>query len=435
MSELNQEKSFGVNLILIGLIASIMIQYPITHNAYHLFLGLLLVMILIRFTQTGIKFKNLNLFFSFTFIFGFIYLAFSALDNSSFFIRNYLLMFLLIFYMYLMFSKEGQGYAIKTYKQLALLLNTLSVFNLYQVIFNKPLLLKFMELRTVGYNYHLGTDQYRTMSVFDHPIICGLFFVIAFLINIYVIKSPIIKYPLQFLLLLNIYSTMSRSAWIALVIVFLVYGILNFKKIFKIPKNIRLTYNQILFIYIGIIFALLGLGMLILNFNELYEAIIKRFGDSLSFNSTDGSSLQRTMTISLILEHMKNSNLVNLFFGYGSSKVGPFMVAHPITMQGFSTTDNQYLAWFFELGLIGIIAYLATLFFILKKIFNKSRNWVSELSLLCLIVISIELFFFELFEWQAVGLILAFVVSCLTFNHEKPNKIETTNISEFKNVS
>ncbi|WP_445505440.1 O-antigen ligase family protein [Niallia sp. 03091] len=433
----NHRKQFEISLIVLGFIAATLIKYPITHFAYSLFLGLFSSMLIIRYTQIGLHLKKINIYFLFFLIVSLVYTVISSIDNRMFFIRNYLLMYMLIFYMYIMFTKYGTQYAAKTYRQLTILLNILSVMNLYQVFFKKPLLLNYMNIREVGYNYHIGTDLYRTMSVFDHPIVCGLFFVIAFLSNIYILKTPLYKYSLQFILLINIYSTMSRSAWIALVISLIFYGTIHYKRIFKLPKQIILTYKKMIIMYIASIFTIIGVIYLIFNYYELYNAIANRFGDSLSFNSSDNSSLQRTMTISLILEYMQQSNYINYLFGYGSGQVSKFMLAHPITMQNFSTTDNQYLAWFYELGIIGLVSYLITIFFIFTHILIKKRNWVNELSLLCLLVISVELFFFELYEWQNVSLMLAFVISCLTV--KKESSTNNSNIVEkkgyFKKVS
>jgi hypothetical protein len=264
------------------------------------------------------------------------------------------------------------------------------------------------------------------MSVFGHPIIGGLFFVIAFLLNIYIIKSPI-KYIFQIILLVNIYSTKSRSAWIALSIVIILYGIIQLKN--KRVMKLSLTYKKLFYVFVSLIILFIGSIYLFSNINTLINSIMTRFGDSLTLgtNSTDGSNLQRTMTISAILSNQFNGKVIHLFFGNGLTSSVDFMLSHQMVIPNFNTTDNQYLTWLYDLGLLPLIVYFSILIYLIRNLF-KNRSWLCELSSLGLIALSVEIFFFELFYWSEVVFLFDIFTAYLTFNFI--NKKEKINNEE-----
>ncbi|MED1863947.1 O-antigen ligase family protein [Fictibacillus nanhaiensis] len=416
-SRLKFFKVLGINIVILGILAGIMRRYPLTDKVYYLFLLVLLLMLFVNiFRYNHLKISEGNMFSITVAVSSLVFMIIFSMDQLESVAKRYLIVYILIIYLYFSFLRYGLDYTIKFYKQLTYLLNTFSVLNLYQVFFHKPLLINYMELIDLGYNYHFGSFAYRTMSVFNHPIVCGLFFVIAFLCNIFVLKSPM-KYFFQILLILNIYTTYARSAWLALAVIMIVYAVLNHKKILLLLVRPKITYTS-LFTFCLITPTLFI--FMIFNFEVIYAGIVERFGDSLSFNSSDGSNLQRTMTISLIWSYMFDNGGYNLFFGYGAGTVTEFMLKHPLLLKGFATTDNQYVTLFYEFGLIGIFFYIYVIFFITFKYFkNKNKHWAIDLSFLCLLVVSFELLFFE--AWPVVLVILAFLISVLTFQFKKIN--------------
>lgn len=410
-----------LSLFIFGILCTVLYRYPVVEKVYYLFIIVLFFMLIIQLLKILEYSIGGNILFLSVIVIGLVYILVCSFGNITFFANKYSWIFMLMFYLYFCFMERGLGYAEKLYKQLTILLNIFSVLNIYQILFHKPLLINYMKLIEVDYDfYQFGSFAYRTMSVFNHPIISGLFFVIAFLCNMYVLKTSW-KYPLQALLLLNIYTSWSRSSWLALVIILVIYLLLNISK-FKFTLKLNITYRKIFNFYILLIFLSIGLIFLLANFDSLYNSIASRIGDSLSTNSTDGSNLQRTMTISLILNHMFEGDIVNLLFGYGIGSVEAFMLAHPILIEDFSTTDNQFLSWFYEFGLVGIVSYFACLIFLFISYLRNRGNWVKELSLLCLIVINIELFFFDAIGWPVVYVMFVFATVTLAFKFKPENK-------------
>lgn len=419
-----QEVNIGIprlNLILLVFLTAVMKYYTVTTKAYFLSMFLLGVMIFLSLISTkNIKAKA-NGYYLFVLASSFVFIIFSGIGHQNFtsFYRNILIIYLVTWYLYLSFMKYGLKYVENMYKQLAMLFNVFSVLNLYQVVFHKPLLLKFLAL-VQGFEYNFGGSDYRTMSVFGHPIVAGMFFVIAFLCNIYVLKTPF-KYILQGILLVNIFSTMSRSAWISIIIVLVLYSVVHIRSIFNKISNFKLTYKKLFSMYIIAALFIIALFFIIPRFNEISTEISLRFGSSLSSNTNDISNLQRTGTVTAILNYMFNSNFVNLLFGYGYGTAKNFMLSHTIILPYFSTTDNQYLTWFYEFGFLGIGTYLTFLFYFIFKLFNKNNHWVQELSILILVCISVSFIFFEGVGWLTVAVMLGITSACLSYKFEKPS--------------
>lgn len=409
-----------INIIILGIVAAILMRYTPTNKMYYLYMLILTILLGLKtITYHNLEINKSNLHRMIFIITSMLYIYFLSIDNMVFVTKRYLIIFILMLYLYLSFSKYGIKYAEKFYKQLTIILNVFSVVNLYQIIFQKPFLLKYMDLMEVGYNYKFGTSGYRTMSVFNHPIVSGLFFIIAFLCNMYIVKNKNLKYVLQILLILNIYTSKARSAWITFAIIIFILIFNNRKKILiKISKP-KLTYRKVI---IAIVFLIFGFLFAIFYLPDIFSSIIERFGDSLKVNSTSGSNLQRTMTIKLILNHMFNGDPIRLIFGYGGGTVSDFMILNPVLLEGFTTTDNQYLSLFYEFGLVGVIFYITLFLNITKKyLLNKSKHWTITLSYMCFIAINVDLIFFE--AWPVILIMMSFLISILTFKF-KNNYVE-----------
>ncbi|MEC5270393.1 O-antigen ligase family protein [Heyndrickxia coagulans] len=410
----------NIGVILLVFIGAILRIYSLTHKVYYMTLLILcfyLVVMIINFY----KHKIINKYFLLIFLPTLLFLVISSLIHHTLniFVKFYIVEYLIVSYIYLSILKYGKLYVSLLSKCMTYMLNIFSIFNIYQVVFHKPMLYDFLTSEIQTLQYQVSTSFYRTSSVFGHAIVAGLFFVILFLHNFFTLKNKIFKYILQGIVLINLYSTMSRSAWLAFLVVIFILILINFKKINLIAfaSFSNLSYRQILYTYLGVIIIAIGVLFIAQNYNSLLESIINRFGDSLSDNSTDLSNLQRTGTITAIFKFMSDVGMKNLIFGNGLGTVANFMLSHQIVIPDFLTTDNQYLTWYYEFGICGI--FLVSLFFfmlihhLIKFFMNKSYDWTQVLSVSCLIVLCIGMFFFEGIQWETVGVFLAINLGCI----------------------
>ncbi|EJV57850.1 hypothetical protein IEO_04858 [Bacillus wiedmannii] len=400
------------NMIIVLFFAYIMSTYKYG-EAVHYVMFIVLAALMLEMITKGID-KNIEisiskriLIFCIIILALFLFRSIFKLDELKAFLKNYAVIYFIFFYSLLMFYKAGARYGEQFFIQFTKVLNTLSILNLIQIIFHKPLLSKFFTEQMNNYQYWAyGTSEFRPVSVFGHPIVSAVFFSLLVICNFYILKGKL-KYPLQLVAIVNVYATQSRSAWIALAIIVFIYFIKNFR-FKKFNKNFRITHNQLIKIYISIIIIICGTGLLVISSGSIISTIIERFGDSLSRNSTDISNLQRTGTLHLINGYMFQQDSIRLLFGYGLGTVGDFMYSNKVVIPNFTTTDNMYLTFFFELGILSLFIY--GVFFILGivRFFFSGNYWLSEVASLCFVFISIIIFFFEGLGWGSVATVWTF---------------------------
>ncbi|MGG1911795.1 hypothetical protein ABFY54_07010 [Priestia megaterium] len=418
-----------VNMIILLFISFILANYKhglMIHYLLFLICFCSIFLALLRGIKLNEEFginKNLIIFYIILFL-AFTFNSLSIIEIKVF-IDKYLIICLIIIHGSIQFNKYGRKYGEQFFYQFTILMNIFSFLNIFQLVFHRPMLMMFLTDKMNEYqDFAYGTSAFRTISVFGHPIVSGLFFSLMFICNMYTIKGKF-KYPLQMLALINIYSTLSRSAWIALSIVLLFYCIKKFRvgNIFNYQVKKSFTYKELLVSYSIIVFSIFFVGLLFMNFDQIVNTIISRFGNSLSSNSNDLSNLQRVGTIDLIIAQMFSSGIFDFFFGNGLGSVGNFMAQHPVVIQGFRTTDNMYLTIFFELGAISLIGYFVFLIISIFRFICFKQNWLYELSSLWFIFITIEIFFFEGIGWGVVGTVWAFtlLILSITFKSEKTN--------------
>lgn len=408
-------------VMLFSIVATIMWRYPITTKFYYVFFLTIFVLLIYKTFESykeKISRENTLLFISISLIF--IYMFFVSILDSEFVIKRYLPAFLLSLYLILKLNKGGIDYVEKSYINFTYFMNVLSLINLYQVFFHKPLLLKYMDLLDVGFRYEFGSFSFRTMSVFNHPIISGLFFVLTFIFNYYILKNQYVKNFLQIIILINIFTSYSRSAWLALVLFILILSVKKIVESFKKDKLEKRTYQKT---FVKISLTVISSFLVFKFFDQIYSVIVTRFGDSLSFNSSDGSNIYRTQAFELVISHMLNGSIKSLLLGYGAGKSSDFMLDNPILIQNFGTTDNQYTTWFYDFGLIGILICLVLILIILINFtLKKYNNWLLELTFISFIVLSFELVFFE--AWPVVIMFASFISTVLLFKFEPIKRLE-----------
>ncbi|PGP55525.1 hypothetical protein CN992_07055 [Bacillus thuringiensis] len=416
------------NMIILLFLTYIMSTYKYGEVVHYVMFIVLLALILKMLTKGFDKNNEISiskgiLIFCIIVLVFFLFRSIFKLDELKAFLKNYSVIYFIFFYSLLMFYKNGTRYGEQFFIQFTKVLNILSILNLIQIILHKPLLAKFFTEQMNNYQYWAyGTSEFRPVSVFGHPIVSAVFFSLLVICNFYILKGNL-KYPLQIVAIMNVYATQSRSAWIALAVIVCIYLIKNFR-FKKLKKNVRITHNQLIKIYISIIIVICGTGLLVISSDSIISTIIERFGDSLNRNSTDISNLQRTGTLHLINSYMLQQDIIRLLFGHGLGNVGEFMYLNKVVIPNFTTTDNMYLTFFFELGILSLFIY--GVFFILGTVrfFFSGEYWLSELASLCFIFISIIIFFFEGLGWGSVATIWTFslLIILMKFKNQKTIK-------------
>ncbi|MDB1553432.1 O-antigen ligase family protein [Latilactobacillus sakei] len=307
----------------------------------------------------------------------------------------------------LMFHRLIDLYGNKFYEEvwgcLSLAINVLGVFNIYQIIYKRPMLYDFLNTAIKSYQF-VGMDYYRTSSIFGSAIPACQIFVIGFFLNIFIKRK--INFLINIILLVDIYSTQSRSGWISLAVALVIYALIRMKKI-----NLKsISFNIFQFLFFG--FISLGSTILVaINIKAISMNIISRFGDSLSWqNSTDVSNLQRVETIESIFNRMFTGSRFSLLFGNGVGSSKDFMKSNKIIISNFDTTDNQILSLFFDLGtVVTLILLVVLIIFFIKSIKNQK---VAE-SFILLSIMVVGLFFYEGFNWPIISVLFSlFFVGC-----------------------
>jgi len=430
-----------INVIILLLISFILSNYKYGENVKYvvylcMFLGMFFDLAKGLRINPGIQINRVLLLFCFSL---FSILAINSLSAGELmtFLRNYFVIFLVMVFGLVQFNKYGIRYTEQFFRQFSILMNIFSFANITQIFLHKPLLIMLLTDKVNAYQtWAYGTSNFRTISVFGHPIVCGLFFSLMFICNSYILKSKF-KYILQIVAIINIYSTLSRSAWIALTLVLLLYIIKNGTLLKIFNYKFRLTYKKV---YTGcFIVCLMTIFMIFvaLNYNEISATVSERFGDSLSNKSTDVSNLQRTGTIDLITNKMLNSDPFHLFMGYGLGTAGYFMENHTVVIRGFTTTDNMYLTLFYEVGIFSLIGYGLFLLISFYRLLFYKVNKLYEMAALCFIFITVEMIFFEGLVWGIVSTFWSFIllILCTTFKERKNTIKEQTLTKNLDNVS
>ncbi|WP_415522930.1 O-antigen ligase family protein [Clostridium sp.] len=218
--------------------------------------------------------------------------------------------------------------------------------------------------------------------------------------------------------MINLFFTGSRSSWIALVITLIIY---YFKIIISkiINSDFKITYKKI---YVSIFIFLLSVIILFIFSNYILSVIniiLQRIITATNNSYGDVSRLQRLGTIRIIYNYMLNNGIVNFLFGNGFKSVNIFMLNNPVVISGFSTTDNQYLSFFYDFGFLGLLLYIIIIIYSVIIFFKNNILNINNLSILCFLTISVNMFFFNSYTRYNV---LIFLIVTMFFIGIKNNK-------------
>ncbi|MBU1421110.1 O-antigen ligase family protein [Patescibacteria group bacterium] len=231
-----------------------------------------------------------------------------------------------------------------------------------------PCAFAFYQLYTnTGLNVPFEGVYNRILGTFSHPNLFAYYLIIPITLSVLLLLISDKKKTLNIFLiaLLPIFTillllTYTRGAWLALLIIILLIGIIKYRKLLLI------TFVCCLFIY----FTIEPINLRVNNtFSDKYDSIswrIELWKDSLKYARQ------------------------KIILGYGTGTAEELILQKRGHQFGSTASHNDYIKIFLENGLLGLILYLSI---IISLLFQLFKNYISlnqpSLKILTLIIIGI----------------------------------------------
>lgn len=219
-----------------------------------------------------------------------------------------------------------------------------------------------------------GLSGFRLQSTFGHPNIFAFYLTLAIALGLYVIKSAQFKLD-QFkrfalagylgLLFLLLLLTQTRSAWVACFLIFLLYGI---------------KYERRYLVY------MLILATLALLIPSVQERILQLdSGNTVTTYAKLNSFAWRTYLWSSGLNWMSSSHYL---FGYGVEAFPYYSpLFFPLSGGVKWGAHSVFVQWFFDTGLVGMVAYLAIFYQVLRVLIRyQKQDSLGGVILICTLI-------------------------------------------------
>lgn len=251
----------------------------------------------------------------------------------------------------------------------------------------------------------LGSSAARVRTVFIHPVICAVFTAFFWICLLYApFKEPFKNVLSAISIIICILGTQSRSSWIALVCVTVIY-LLKRLTVYRF----RFKRNNI---YLCGVICILSAVIIYFNWQNISSALSVFYERWMaSFNISHVGNHNRLTMIKMGIRDWKDAGVVQKVFGGGASYAINYLRQHSIG--GWSTAvDNQYLTILMDFGVIGeiVFLYLVCRVFILTV---KSKNIMTEFYGMVLISLFISTFFYEMLSWTIVTMLFSFAICML----------------------
>lgn len=210
-----------------------------------------------------------------------------------------------------------------------------------------------------------------TTSFFLQHIIFGNLLVVAFWLNEKLTLNNKIKMLFRVLILINLYGTRARSAWLCFVLI-IGLSILSFmlknKTHFKINKKILRR--------LGIIICFVLLVLIMLRNNSIIGDVISTIQNRMYRLIYAGEATYRQATASALIEYrLEHPNLFYIFFGSGINSTAQVLSSVGLSLSGNRyVVDNQIITFLFEFGVISVCFLLFLLYKAFKILFGLSST-------------------------------------------------------------
>ncbi|ADJ63495.1 O-antigen ligase family protein [Herbaspirillum seropedicae] len=219
-----------------------------------------------------------------------------------------------------------------------------------------------------------GLANFRLQSTFGHPNILAFYLTLVISLGLYVLKSPFFRLT-QFkrfalmgymlLLFVLLLLTQTRSAWIASFMLMLLYG---------------LMFERRYLIYLAI------LPMLAMLVPSVQERVMQLdSGNTVQTYAKLNSFAWRVYLWESGLKWMSPSHYLT---GYGVESF-PYYSQTFFPLAGTTKwgAHSVFVQWFFDTGLIGMLAYLSIFYMVLRKLMKLYRlDRLGAVILICTLV-------------------------------------------------
>ena len=265
------------------------------------------------------------------------------------------------------------------FKGVILIITVAALEGVYEYIFKQNLFIPDYNIAVSG----------RVASFFNHPIKYATSMIVGIFLAFYLISKKNTKLIIIGLCIFGLFTSMSRSGWIACAI----SVVLLINASFRRKVSVRtLKIIGIIFVFIFVFFK-----------SSIGANLIEIVSTRLSLVGDDTSTIQRLGSIQYILENLGTErNPLTLFLGHGEGASGILMKNTVISWKNFGMTDNEYLLILYDYGLIALSAVIA---FFIKTSFSFLINYQQksniEKALMCIIISQcINAFFYEITNYR-----------------------------------
>ena len=192
---------------------------------------------------------------------------------------------------------------------------------------------------------------------------------------------------------MGLLSTRSRSAWIALALMVVLFLIKSSSD--KLDK--KKIFFLIFCIAAGIVFTFTP------QFETIYEFIFSRFSGTME----SASATQRLGSYAYIFMRLIGGNPIHIFFGYGEGAANSVMEMTTITLASFATTDCQYLTILYNYGLLGLLMIILFAIKIVKNYFKTACDPEQEMLILSILGGGyVTAIFYDIYGWLSISTLL-----------------------------
>lgn len=274
----------------------------------------------------------------------------------------------------------------------------------------------FMQSNFFYPSYGNPWQTYRVSSIFHHPIIYATSMTVGFIFALYLVKNKLIKAMLLVVFGFGVFTSLSRSSWVAFAVSMLFLFFAYYRK--------KLTLRKLFYFILGIV---LFIALLISPIGQsAVNILISRFAGSLS----DVSGTQRLGSIAYIFNDLiVNFNPITMFFGHGEDAAGRLMLNTTIDIDNFSTTDNEYLLILYNYGVIALGAVVYFFFWLLKTAMVKYNNLtdLQKALFFSCIALFITCFFYEITETKVCAWLALVIIGMLLYEKKAMREVSVQN--------